>query len=340
MKNLILKLLVTVTATSFAAGCFCGCNISADTVTNGSETFTETVAEVASSLSNEELTTSEEITEVMVSEEVSEEVIESSKETSEETTVVSTEETTEAPSEEATEEPSEELPTYTVEDMNATMYAQKAVNVRSGASTDYDKIGGLAKNQEVAVTGKTDNGWYRISYNGTDGFVSASYLGTEKVVESPVEQPPSEQPPSEQPPSEQPPEDSGENEYDLPEGPFLSQSLLDKINAYRAERGVDPVSWDSGKEEEALARATQLYEDSTISHDGMPADACAEVCYRTGAHEDSVAVDGAWRAYMGSEGHCNAIASENASTCVVATYRHKDELFSSGYQYFNVIIFY
>jgi hypothetical protein len=75
-----------------------------------------------------------------------------------------------------------EEPAYTVTDMSAVLYAQTDSNVRKGPSTDYEVIGGLATNQEVTVTGRADTGWYRIEYNGGEGFVAGSLLKEEKVV--------------------------------------------------------------------------------------------------------------------------------------------------------------
>ena len=65
------------------------------------------------------------------------------------------------------------------------MYAKDTVNVRSLPSTDGSILGSLSKNTEVTVTGQcNETGWYRIQYNGSIGYVSNSYLGTEKVAES------------------------------------------------------------------------------------------------------------------------------------------------------------
>ena len=333
MKKMVVKLLVTVTAVSLMASSFCGCNTSGNDVGTGSEVLSEIGSEIDSSaVTNDSLATSEESTEEKVSEEASdtsEEATEESSETSEETS----EETTETPTEETTEEPSEELPAYTVEDMSATMYAQKPVNVRSGPSTDYDKIGGLSKNQEVTVTGKASTGWYRISYNGIDGFVAASYLGNEKVVEPTTEQPPSEQPPSEQPPSDPP--SGGEN---MEDGVFLYPALLDEINAFRRECGRTEVTWNSSKEAEAIARAEYVGLNRAINHDGMPADAMAEVVCCMNGHSDAEGMTAIWNAYMKSDGHRSSIAWELNTSCVVATYRYVSDF--GLHQYYNVIIFY
>lgn len=81
-------------------------------------------------------------------------------------------------------------PDFTVADMSMTMYANQSVNVRSGPSTDYDKLGGLSANDEVKITGQADTGWYRIEYKGGEAYVSNSYLVSEKVeVKQPTETP-------------------------------------------------------------------------------------------------------------------------------------------------------
>lgn len=51
-----------------------------------------------------------------------------------------------------------------------------SLNIRSGASTYYTKIGSLEKGSNVGVI-STSNGWSRIVYNGTKlGYVSSQYL--------------------------------------------------------------------------------------------------------------------------------------------------------------------
>ena len=77
---------------------------------------------------------------------------------------------------EVEETEAQEVADYTVKDMSATKYAKQKVNVRSGASTDYEQIGSLNANQKVTVTGQADTGWYRIDYNGKEGYVSDKYL--------------------------------------------------------------------------------------------------------------------------------------------------------------------
>lgn len=99
---------------------------------------------------------------------------------------VATENDSAKPEKESTSDKNEENTntneaTYSVVEMSATKYAKQSVNIRKGPGTDYEKIGSLTMNQKVTVTGQADNGWYRISYNGGDAYVSNKYLVDNKV---------------------------------------------------------------------------------------------------------------------------------------------------------------
>ena len=72
------------------------------------------------------------------------------------------------------------------------LYAQSSVNIRSGAGINYEKVGSLSLNEAVTVDGLavTTEGkeWFQlINQDGSlIGYVSASYLGKEKVQETPA----------------------------------------------------------------------------------------------------------------------------------------------------------
>ena len=89
-----------------------------------------------------------------------------------------------APTVEPTAEPVESTAVstgYTYSELNQTMYAKSAVNVRDLPSTDGKKIGSLKTSQEITVTGKCDQtGWYRFELNNTTGYVSDRYIVSEK----------------------------------------------------------------------------------------------------------------------------------------------------------------
>ena len=99
---------------------------------------------------------------------------------------VATEDNSATPEKESASEKNEENKntnetTYSVVEMSATKYAKQSVNIQKGPGTDYEKIGSLTMNQKVTVTGQADNGWYRISYNGGDAYVSNKYLVDNKI---------------------------------------------------------------------------------------------------------------------------------------------------------------
>ena len=51
------------------------------------------------------------------------------------------------------------------------------LNVRSGAGTSYSVLGSLSKGTKVEVI-STKNGWSKINYNGSIGYVSSQYLSS------------------------------------------------------------------------------------------------------------------------------------------------------------------
>ncbi|MGM9531268.1 leucine-rich repeat protein, partial [Intestinibacter sp.] len=58
----------------------------------------------------------------------------------------------------------------------ATGVTTAGLNVRKGASTSYAKIGYLAKGTKIEIVQKLSNGWYKIKYNGSYGYVSGKYV--------------------------------------------------------------------------------------------------------------------------------------------------------------------
>ena len=111
--------------------------------------------------------------------------VRNSEEIAENSEAVSTPETSTEENSEAVSEPDSEAvvePEFTVTEVTATKYATQSVNVRSGPSTDYDKIGSLSTNQEITVNGVCDQtGWFRFDLNGTVAFVSNRYVSDEKL---------------------------------------------------------------------------------------------------------------------------------------------------------------
>lgn len=136
-------------------------------------------------------TTSVESTETTVAEPTAEPTVEPAETPTEsETAPTETPAESPAPAVEHTTAPVESTAVstgYTYSELNQTMYAKSAVNVRDLPSTDGKKIGSLKASQEIIVTGKCDQtGWYRFELNNTTGYVSDKYIVSEKPVANTV----------------------------------------------------------------------------------------------------------------------------------------------------------
>lgn len=81
-------------------------------------------------------------------------------------------------------------PTFTK--VNETVYVTKKVNVRQSYSTSSKSLGTLEVGTSLTRTGKGSNGWSRVTYNGKEAYINASYLSTKKPEEKPVEETPTE----------------------------------------------------------------------------------------------------------------------------------------------------
>ena len=77
----------------------------------------------------------------------------------------------------ATELPTES-PVETFVDVVETVYAVSTVNVRTEPNTDALIIGSLRYGESVQRTGIGNKGWSRVTYNGVEAYVYASYLST------------------------------------------------------------------------------------------------------------------------------------------------------------------
>ena len=64
----------------------------------------------------------------------------------------------------------------TFKSANDTMYATGDINVRKSYSADSDKIGSLKAGDKITRTGIGDNGWSKVSYNGSTGYIKTSLL--------------------------------------------------------------------------------------------------------------------------------------------------------------------
>lgn len=74
------------------------------------------------------------------------------------------------PTEAAAAEPTEDKILYATPDTSST------VNVRSGAGTNFDKLGSASAGEEFEVISVLAVGWTKLSYRGEEGYIHNDYL--------------------------------------------------------------------------------------------------------------------------------------------------------------------
>lgn len=177
MKSRFIVLLTALLTTSLLIGCG-----TESTANKQIETATATTTEESTSEQTEEVT--EEPSEEVLTEAETTESTETAEaiDESESSEASEPEQATEAPVDEAVESEAS-VPEFTFTEVSKTLYATQSVNVRSGPSTDFDKIGSLSTNQEIQVISRcNETGWYKFIWtDGSEVCVSNKYLADEKV---------------------------------------------------------------------------------------------------------------------------------------------------------------
>ena len=152
--------------------------------------------------------------------------------------------------ENSTEEIKEEVPELEIEEMNKKGYSKVELNIRKGPGKEYEVIGVLAYNDEIDITGKSDN-WYRIKFNDLEGYVFATHISDTKLEEKIIEEDPvienNMDETVEKEKNETPVNNSNE---------FLTRAL-NELNAYRAANGLGQVTLSGELNKAASIRARE-----------------------------------------------------------------------------------
>ncbi|MBQ7766108.1 MAG: SH3 domain-containing protein [Lachnospiraceae bacterium] len=225
------------------------------------------------------------------------------------------------------EESVSEEPKFTVQEYRASLFAKKAVNVRKGPSTDYEKIGGLNKGEQIQVTGIADTGWYQIQYNGEEAYVAASYLLDEASYQAMIaeeeaaalaaqqaaEQAAAEQAAAEQAAAEQAAQQQAAAEQaaaqQQAQGDYRAQ-VVALMNQERANAGIGGISQNAALDAVAQLRAQEIVQ--SFSHTRPDGSSCFTALDQSGvgymtAGENIAAGYGTpaevMNGWMNSEGH-------------------------------------
>ena len=280
MKRVKCIILIAILTLAMAA-----CNTSAVTtsedISSGYEN-TEVVSLEEDSENSQENSVEEEKEEsVQASEEDVKEEQDSSKEDASDSENNS-EEASEAEEVSEEEEESEE-PEFTVEEYDAVLFIKKAVNVRKGPSTDYEKIGGLNKGDQIQITGIADTGWYQIQYNGATAYVASSYLMDEASYQAMIaeeeaaalaaQQAAQQQAAAEQAAAEQAALQQ-QQQQQVAQGDYKAQ-VVAIMNQERANAGVGGISQNASLDAVAQIRAQEIAQ--SFSHTRPNGTSCFTV---------------------------------------------------------------
>ena len=91
------------------------------------------------------------------------------------TTEQQPEKTTEEKTNEQQQQQQPEQTTQPAVSKAAYISSNASAHFRSGPSTSSKSLGKLPKNTKITITGE-ENGWYKVSYNGKDGYISKSLV--------------------------------------------------------------------------------------------------------------------------------------------------------------------
>ena len=261
---------------------------------------------------------------------------------------ISTEMLVEIETEVPTEEPikvATEILGFEVEEISEILYPNRSLNVRTGPSTEYDRIGSVYLNQELHVTGVTENGWYKIDYNGQSAYCSGYYLEKMPITTIATETTGSTD-------STEKPVDSDTLEVVIEEPTIVStgtpvmpetvtasatvNELFAAVNADRAANGIPALVLDVGLQNTAAIRASEISilfdhirPDGSTCFTAFPADSGAskaENIYMISVATTADAVEAAW---MASAGHQANILNAKYTKIGIGIYQA-----SNGYWYF------
>lgn len=270
MKRVKCIILIAILTLAMAA-----CNTSAVTTSEDISSGSENAEVVSSEEDSVDLQENSVEEKTEVSEQTSEEDVKEEQDSSKEDAPDSennSEEASEA--EEVSEEEEESVePEFTVEEYNAVLFVKKAVNVRKGPSTDYEKIGGLNKGDQIQITGIADTGWYQIQYNGATAYVASSYLMDEASYQAMIaeeeaaalaaQQAAQQQAAAEQAAAEQAAQQAAaeqaaqQQQQQVAQGDYKAQ-VVALMNQERANAGVGGISQNASLDAVAQIRAQEI----------------------------------------------------------------------------------
>lgn len=210
------------------------------------------------------------------------------------------------------------------------------LNVRQGPAQKFPVVCVLKKGQSVKVFGKI-TGWYAVYEPGAGcvGAVSSDYVKmTGAMGKAPAKAPakspakaPAKAPVQKQTPAKKPvaqnPAPPANNQGETQGATKEDQTLLNLVNKARADAGVGSLSFDMELMKVARLKAKDMVDNNYFAHQsptyGSPFDMMRQfgISFKTAGENiaGNQTVEGAFDAWMKSEGHRKNILNGNFNYC-------------------------
>jgi uncharacterized YkwD family protein len=206
--------------------------------------------------------------------------------------------------------------------VNAIVTGCEELNVRQGPSTEFKLVNVLKKGQTVKVFGKLGN-WYAIyePEKGCVGVASSAYLKAVGTVAAAAPTPAIKPTVAPAPSSKAVAKPALVAVAPAPVSGISQdeQSLLNLINKARTDTGVAALDFDMDLMKDARLKAKDMADNNYFSHQsptyGSPFDMMKQFGINFKTAGENIAgnqtVDGAFKAWMSSEGHKKNILNAN-----------------------------
>jgi uncharacterized YkwD family protein len=198
------------------------------------------------------------------------------------------------------------------------------LNVRQGPSTNFPVVCILREGQWVNILAKIGD-WYVVyeTDTGCVGVASTKYIKTSKQIQEPQGQAPQKSPSvgtaAPKPVATPVPDKTGATAKPPSGITADDQALLELINKARADAGLKPLQFDMELMEVARLKAKDMVDNNYFAHQsptyGSPFDMMRQfnISFKTAGENiaGNRTVEGAFKAWMNSEGHRKNILNGN-----------------------------
>ena len=225
---------------------------------------------------------------------------------------------------------------------DAIMYANKDANIRSGNGTQYDIVHTVKKNTSIRIIGICENGWYKVTVNDIEGYMSSTVLGDEKVTTTSTTTTTKKPETTPSTTTTKKPETTivttYTTDYEYKDAPYYDYDgayhMVDYINQIRRAEGVGEVVADERLMEAARVRAKELSE--LFSHNRPNGTGGTTVIYEyldgMWYRGENIAMNsrfspyGTFMAFYNSDGHRNTMLDAGFSIVGIGYYYAEDGL--------------